>query len=284
MHIFFVKSTNFWGANNPGVPWLPACHGCCFFKKKLGGYKTPGLPKEITSNSKWFWRCPKSWDTQRVSHISWSIHLFGGKKRTPSPYSLRRNLPSWLKSPKKKLANMLARCSSSFHPPPCNQQNIASKCQFFDAPLPLCPPGNSVYFPHCTGCVKPRWATCASDDIILKKKNTSGSKIDKTPTWTGEQRRKVSRTTMSMYFNFLLPKNRPQQKIFATKIGHPTPEVIPFWYSVHITLKDLGIFFQHPNVLKTTKWQFQRFNPPQLWDQPVVTQQRLSSDEAMLGV
>lgn len=167
----FLKSTNFWGANNPGVPWLPACHGCCFFKKKLGGFKTPGLPKEITSNSKWFWRCPKSWDTQRVSHISWSIHLFGGKKRTPSPYSLRRNLPSWLKSPKKKLANMLARCSSSFHPPPCNQQNIASKCQFFDAPLPLCPPGNSVYFPHCTGCVKPRWATCASDDIILKKKH-----------------------------------------------------------------------------------------------------------------
>lgn len=223
MHIFFVKSTNFWGANNPGVPWLPACHGCCFFKKKLGGYKTPGLPKEITSNSKWFWRCPKSWDTQRVSHISWSIHLFGGKKRTPSPYSLRRNLPSWLKSPKKKLANMLARCSSSFHPPPCNQQNIASKCQFFDAPLPLCPPGNSVYFPHCTGCVKPRWATCASDDIILKKKNTSGSKIDKTPTWTGEQRRKVSRTTMSMYFNFLLPKNRPQQK--SSQLKSVTPHL-----------------------------------------------------------
>lgn len=167
---------------------------------------------------------PPKVEAHKGSYLLINTPRNGSKKRTPSPYHLGRNLPSWLKS-QKKLANMLARCSSSFHPPPCNQQDIGSKCQFFDAPLPLCPPGNSVYFPHCTGCVKPRWATCAGD-LLLKKKHKEVRLTKPHLNWRTKAQGFADHHVHVLQFPAHSQQNLPQ-KIFATSRnrlhtwGHP---------------------------------------------------------------
>ena len=120
-----------------------------------------------------------------------------------------------------------------------------SKISFLDAPLPLCPPGNSVYFPHCTGCVKPRWATCASDLILNQKRQKEATLTKPHLNWRTEAQGFADHHVHVLQFPAHSQKS--SQKNFATNHQKsPTPEVIPFWHSVHITPKDLA-FFQHPN-------------------------------------
>ena len=76
-----------------------------------------------------------------------------------------------------------------------------------ELPRPLWPPGSKVYSPHCTGCVSPRCATSQAHGTLLLKALGPGASGNKCPladcACTGAHKRRVSRTTMSMYFKRL---------------------------------------------------------------------------------